>query len=255
MLATEETSEVTQLPGAGLVAAYYYDPYPPRFAANLKALLAESRPMLMRLHPGVRYNMADEQLFPQVDLEGHVVALVGYDQSRHMVLLADPWEASSPGSPRAAVIEETEEEGTGTIVCDGTADFTTTPLPLPFTINVVPVGVDRVLVRATVSLALRGSLKLAVSTLSDVTLSIALPGGLELEDADRRRTVGDLGTGDSSVVEWRVRQTGAVDGHIRVAAAALAIGSEPYEFSDVVGGQASLAVRSVVTATEHTSVA
>jgi hypothetical protein len=252
MLVTEGRTEVAELPGAGLIACSYYDPYPPRFATNLKGLLDESRPMLMRVHPGVRYEMSDDELFTRADVEGHVVAVVGYNQERRTLLVADPWERARPDHPHAAIVEETEEEGTGTVVVDCTLDFTTTPMPLPVSISIVSTDVDRVLVVATLSLTQRGHLKPAVSLLDHVQVSIALPAGLELEDGGPRRAIGSLGTGDSSTVEWRVRQTGPVDGQLSVAVASLAVGCEPYEFRDVVGGQASLAVRSVATSPERT---
>ncbi|HUW77693.1 MAG TPA: hypothetical protein VMV52_02950 [Candidatus Nanopelagicaceae bacterium] len=58
------------LDGAGLPAGSYYEPYPARLAPNLKELLAAGITLIVRLHPGLRYPMSDEDLHGRVDPEG-----------------------------------------------------------------------------------------------------------------------------------------------------------------------------------------
>lgn len=90
-----ESSRSSAMSRAGLMAGYYYDPYPGRFAANLREILASGGRVLVRLHAGARYPMAEHEKIDTVDREGHVVAVVGYDGDD--ILLADPWDPAFGG--------------------------------------------------------------------------------------------------------------------------------------------------------------
>lgn len=129
MLIHDSVTVVKPLAGAGLLAGQYYDPYPPRFAANLKEILAEGIPMVMRIHPGVRYPMSDDELFDRVDLEGHVAAYAGYDSDRGTVTIADPWPTERFGGGYGGLHEEPEEDAVGTICV--TPHSTSPPRPCP----------------------------------------------------------------------------------------------------------------------------
>lgn len=83
---------------AGIPTLIYYDPHLPRNIAHVKRLLAQDLPVLIRLHPGMEYPMDEDLLHYRVDREGHVVALIGYDDQRQCFYMADPWwPARRPG--------------------------------------------------------------------------------------------------------------------------------------------------------------
>ncbi len=81
----------TPIEGAGLPAFTYYDPYHWRHWAQIKECIASGVPVLARLYPGKNYPMEEEDLFKVSDREGHVVALVGYDDDTNDIIVADPW--------------------------------------------------------------------------------------------------------------------------------------------------------------------
>jgi hypothetical protein len=229
------------LPSAGLLAGHYYDPYPPRFAANLKGLINAGFPVITRIHPGVRYPMTDADLFGRVDLEGHVTAIVGYDDSRNTITFADPWPTDQFGGAYGGPRDEDEEEGIGTIVVNATLDYCCTGMPLPVAIEAVQVGESVIEIRAQISLRMPNAVVPAITSIEDILASIQLPDGLRLQDSTRRQ-VALLTLGEVTTVVWRATVDDAVNGEIRVAVAGIACGNDPYRYRDVVGGQADLRI-------------
>lgn len=243
MLTHDSTTEVRPLSGAGLLAGQYYDPYPPRFAANLKEILAAGMPMVMRIHPGVRYPMSDAELFDRVDLEGHVAAYVGYDHERGTISIADPWPSARFGGSIGGLHDEPEEVAVGTIPVNSTLDYATTALPLPVAISLSSITESVVEIHATVRTELPHAIRTSVSGLENLVASVRLPDGMSLI-GERRRRADVLPAGTSVTLGWTASLVGTVEGRIEVAVAGLAHGDEPYPFSDVIGGHGLLRVRS-----------
>lgn len=241
MISTDNRSISKPLDGAGLLTGHYYDPYPARFAANVKELLAKGYPMVSRMHAGVRYAMNDEHLFGSTDLEGHVTIMAGYDDLRGTFQYADPWPSETGGRME---VEETEEEGAGVVAMNASLDYACTGIPLPVSIEVLPVGIDHARVQVTVSLRLPNAVRCGVTDLEGLGIRLALPEGVITDDPTERR-VESLTAGESVTLEWIVQLDGRFSaGEIRAVAAGLGRGTDPYQWSDVIGGQALLDVRS-----------
>jgi hypothetical protein len=178
-----------------------------------------------------------------VDCEGHVGAFVGYDHERGKLVIASPWNAAQLGGEHSGPMEEDEEEGAGTISMNSSCDYACTAVPLPVALTVGQLSENVSVVRAELSLTLPHTMRCSVSSIEGLRVSLALPEGLEMI-GDQRREVPLLAPGETHTVEWTVRETAPVQGELRVAAVGLAHGTEPYRFTDVVGGQAKLSVRS-----------
>jgi hypothetical protein len=86
-----------------LPAHFHYDPYYKRYEEYLKRLVSEGNPIVVRLHPGVYYPMKEETLRYRVDREGHVVAVIGYDNETQEVILADPWNNEHSDGERSGI--------------------------------------------------------------------------------------------------------------------------------------------------------
>jgi hypothetical protein len=238
MFTTDTVSVSRPLEGTGLLPGHYYDPYPARFAANAKELLAAGYPMVSRMHAGIRYPMADEDLFGRVDLEGHVTLLVGYDDDRGLLHYADPWPSNRPFGQ---TVDQTEDDGVGGAPVNATYDFACTGIPLPVAVTVIPLGGDQASVRAIVSLRMPNALTCGITDLRSVSISLALPEGIETMDEPTQQ-IGLISAGEDVTVEWTVQCVTATDGEIRVAAAGIGHGVEPYQWEDIIGGQAALKV-------------
>jgi hypothetical protein len=243
MLVTDGYSEISGVAGAGLLAGNYYDPYPPRYIANAKELLAQGLPMIVRQHPGVRYPMPDQELFERVDAEGHIVARVGYNHEAGMSILADPWAKTAWGGDYGALCQDSEEDDSGLINMNSSCDYACFGMPLPTKLTVSQRSEDTATVRLEVIFTMPHTMTCTVSSIEELTVSIALPDGLELV-GEQRQHLGVVAPGEVRGVEWTVRETSPVDGEVRVAAVGLANGTQPYHFTDVIGGQARLPVRS-----------
>lgn len=118
-------------------------------------------------------------------------------------------------------------------------------MPLPVAIDVAHVAESVIEIRAAVKVGLPHAMRASVSGLEDVVAGIALPDGIELTDGDGRRGVDVLPAGEMTTLRWTATVSPDVRGRIEIAVAGTVRGTEPYAFSEVVGSQASLTVRSV----------
>ena len=77
----------------GAACISYYDPYTPRTLETIRVGLDRKQPLLVRLHGGARYFASKRSDIPknQIDLEGHAVLLVGYDDVQKKLAYLDPW--------------------------------------------------------------------------------------------------------------------------------------------------------------------
>jgi hypothetical protein len=240
---TVERVELSALEGAGLIGGYYYDPYPPRFAANLKEVLASGARVLARLHAGVSYPMDDGDLREHVDKEGHVFAVIGYDHDAERFLIADPWDTERFGGDDGGVRSVPETE-LGLRWVDSTLDQVMIVHPLDVRVEATALSEDVTEITARVALrAPAPHVRSGATTAEDLAASISLPSGLELL-SERRQGAAILPAGDAVSLTWTVRETAAADGPVEIAIAAVAHGDDPYPFSDVVGTCATATVRS-----------
>lgn len=83
----------------GAACISYYDPYTPRTLETIKIALGRKQPLLVRLHGGAEYYASSRSDIPrnQIDIEGHAVLLVGYDDVQKKLAYLDPW-AQEEGS-------------------------------------------------------------------------------------------------------------------------------------------------------------
>ncbi len=229
------------LPGGALLGGFYYDPYPPRFAANLKEALAGGAHVLIRLHPGVRYPMSDAELLGCVDLEGHVVAVVGYDDERGTFELADPWDIERFGGHDGGLRSVPEIE-LGLRWVNSTYDKAMFVFPLYVGLAATVLSEDTAIIEATIGLQPPApQVRCAAVGLQHLHAMISTPSGVTLL-GDREQHLAALNSDDQHCFRWPIRVDYRVQGEIRVAVASVAHGNDPYPFSDVVGTVASMDV-------------
>jgi hypothetical protein len=89
-LVVPKNSSIVQ---TGAASVSYYDPYMPRTIETIKSALAKGHPLLVRLHSAAEYpvDTASELSRDQIDLEGHAVLIVGYNDETGELAFADPW--------------------------------------------------------------------------------------------------------------------------------------------------------------------
>jgi len=74
----------------GLATILCYDPFLPRCIEGIKLNLLAGLPSLVRLHAGANYPTPSEYRY-QVDLEGHAVLIVGFDDVKRAFSVVDPY--------------------------------------------------------------------------------------------------------------------------------------------------------------------
>lgn len=232
------------LDGAGLLPIGSYDPFQPRFIANLKEHLAAGYSVVVRLHPGVAYPMPDKDLVHKVDREGHVVAIVGYNDEDDTFVIGDPWRAEWGGS-RHGLTSLTSQD-LALLLCNTTACFAAMPAPMTVAVRIEVVGPSTSELVLSVGAPRHPHAKCELRSITELNASIRLPIGLT---SDEVRQSADLITpeGDAQFT-WVIEEHNSVDGEIEIAIAGLGLGYDPYPFKDIVGSQARIAVRSVLDA-------
>jgi hypothetical protein len=89
--ANHSSQEATQESiSKGLAPVICYEPWFPRALESIKQCINDGFPILVRLHSAASYPIATEERYT-IDLEGHAVLIVGYDDDRQSVELIDPW--------------------------------------------------------------------------------------------------------------------------------------------------------------------
>jgi hypothetical protein len=232
------------LDGAGLLPIGSYDPFQPRFIANLKEHLAVGYSVIVRLHPGVAYPMPDVDLVHKVDREGHVVAVVGYDDQDGTFLVGDPWRAEWGG--RRHGLTTLTAQDLALLLCNSTACFAAMPAPMTMSARIEAVTPTTSNLVVTVGAPGHPHARCELRSITDLNASIKVPIGLICEQT---RQWADLVTpeGDAELT-WVMEEHDPIDGEIEIAVAGLGLGYDPYPFQDVVGSRARIAVRSVLDA-------
>jgi hypothetical protein len=75
----------------GLAPVIGYEPWFPRALESIKQCINDGFPVLIRLHSAASYPILTAERYA-VDLEGHAVLIIGYDDDRQSVELVDPWD-------------------------------------------------------------------------------------------------------------------------------------------------------------------
>lgn len=242
---------------AGVAGHMHYDPYFPRLLNHVKRLLAENVPVLIRLHPGTSYPMAEETLHYRVDREGHVVALVGYDDAQKHFLVADPWNQGAWGGDRGGLTTLPYEHA---MICMVDSSLGATMLAIPWAIEVsvpevMPLN-QPVTMEAHIKYPCPEPLSSMENHVSHCRALLELPSGLEFADAAQSLQAlenGFLQPGDEKTVRFTLVRTGAVDGMIKVRARGIVTNNDPYLYSDIIGGCGLMQIN-VDKATDRTRV-
>ena len=242
--------EVRADSGAGLPAFSYYMPYHPRFLKQLKSLLHEGVPVLMRLYPGMEYPMSNDDLHDSVDREGHVVTIVGYDDDAEEVIVLDPWNKEWGGTrgDRTRISYKT----LAVVAVDGTFDYLDAPVPWEMSMEL----------QETQKLANTKEFQLLVSVfyrcpepfsqnkdhVTPLSVRVELPQGLELKSPAEKVFTDGIRPGEVVKASWNMLQTGDVDDKILVRASGSLKETHPYPYEDTIGSCGALHVTRVAPA-------
>lgn len=235
-------TRLTPLEGAGLLAEKYYDPHPPRLAANTKQMLADGQLLLMRIHPGVRYPMSRDQLLRRVDLEGHVVAVVGYDDDSDTFLIADPWDTERFGGEQGG-LWHLRAQDLGLLQVNSSLGKLVPVGRLPIKLDVTQDGSLHHRVRATVAFTSGYPATPAIDYVDRVEASLRYSDGVTLE-SDRRLRCDTVAPTETPCFEWLIAVEEDLETvEIEVAVAAGVHSEDPYSWSDVIGGCAGISLK------------
>ncbi|OUC03756.1 hypothetical protein BK784_01825 [Bacillus thuringiensis serovar medellin] len=228
--------------GTGIPAHFHYDPYYNRYQEHVKRLVAQGNPIIVRLHPGTYYPMSDDTLHYRVDHEGHVVAIIGYDEQEQVFLLADPWNKSGE---RTGIIKMPYEQFSIQNV-DGTLDAMTIPVPWEMSLEVPenPEGVFDI--TAHITYTCPTPLSQSYNHLHNSRIKISLPEGITLVQDEAVKSFGEMGTfapGETIEIKWRAEVTKEiVNKEIVVQVRGIVSSDDPYSYSDVIGQRGTLTV-------------
>lgn len=78
----------------GLAPVISYEPWFPRSLESIKESINDGIPVLVRLHSAASYPSSERYL---IDLEGHSVLIIGYDDDKQSVEVVDPWNTEWGG--------------------------------------------------------------------------------------------------------------------------------------------------------------
>jgi hypothetical protein len=231
---------------AGIPAFLHYDPYYPRFWEHLKDLIAAGYPILLRLYPGSHYPMPDRELHGTVDREGHVVLMVGYDDTTREAIVADPWNKEAAGGERGGLTRIPYDQ----IKClwvDCTLDAMSVPMPWKVEIT-WPTEVEAgqpFEVEAFITYTCPPPLSNASYHVQACHALLELPEGISFWQDTELKRLGDgfLKPGDSRTVSWRLSHTGPVNDTATVRVRGLVVSNDPYLYSDIIGVRREILVK------------
>lgn len=175
----------------------------------------------------------------KVDREGHVVAVIGYDDEKQELILADPWDHKRWKGDRGGIVTKSYEEMMNRTV-DCTLGFIMVPLPwnikasMP---NLLPEN-QPITLHAYVEYPCPEPLLKSEKHVSNCHVKLELPTGLELvnpEEAIQPLGDGYFQPGDTKEVKWTVVRRGPVNGSIRIRARGIVTNTDPYPYSDIIG--------------------
>lgn len=224
--------------GVGIPGFFHYDPYFHRYKEHVKQLLTEGNPIIVRLHPGEYYPMSDDALHYRVDREGHVVAIVGYDDEDETFILADPWNKEMGGERTGIYKMPYPQFGHENV--DGTLDAMTVPIPWDMKIEYPDNPDGEFTLKAEITYSAPAPLSKSYYHLHDCHAKINLPQGLDLVDEEIKQ-LGELGTlapGETVSIEWKVEATNEIiSEEISLQARGIVSSEDPYTYSDVIGNK------------------
>ena len=88
-----------------------YDPHLPRCIEAIKHTLLDGRPSIIRLHAAANYPTSGDEKY-QIDQEGQVVLIVGYDETNDTLAIIDPFQRSAHQTPQVEWISISDLEVT-----------------------------------------------------------------------------------------------------------------------------------------------
>ncbi|RGR78784.1 C39 family peptidase [Heyndrickxia coagulans] len=232
---------VTAEEGIGIPAHFHYDPYYNRYQEHVKRLVATGNPIIVRLHPGTYYPMSDDTLHYRVDHEGHVVAIIGFDDYEQVFLLADPWKKSGE---RSGIVKMPYTVFSAHTV-DGTLDAMSIPLPWEMSLNIpeTPEGIFEITAKITYTCPV--PLSRSYNHLHNCKAKISVPEGIILHD-EEVKSFGKMGTfapGETIELKWRAEATREIlDKEISVQVRGIVSSDDPYPYSDVIGQKGSVTI-------------
>lgn len=236
--------------GVGHPAYFHYDPYYHRFIDHVRSLVAKGNAAIIRLHPGTDYPMSEDTLHYRVDREGHVVAIIGYDDEKREAIIADPWNnvlGGGKGGVRRMAYAEL-----ASVFVDSTLDAVTIPVPWQATVT-IPDEVDgEFTITAKIHYACPVPLAKSYYHLHNTMATIEVPSGLELR-SPASQNLGEDGffnPGDTVELSWRVEATAPINGDVVIHARGALSSSDPYPYEDVIGQSHSIPM--VLTPTRTT---
>jgi hypothetical protein len=232
---------------AGTAAFQWYDPYDERLRAQMKRLMANGVPILLRLYPGVEYPMSEDDLHGIVDREGHVVLGIGYDEETNELLALDPWDASTFGGNRGA-IRRLDWRLSGIEFVDCCVDFTMVALPWETKLAVVRDYDGRHIARGEVTYRCPPPLDPGQTYVDPLVVRLDAPEGVAVTGSPAR-DLGAFRPGETRVVEWPIEVTAAAEGELTFRAMGIVSGTDPYDYHDIMGEQATGPVPATTTVT------
>lgn len=208
-------------------------------------MLATGNPIIVRLHPGEYSPMSDDTLHYRVDREGHVVAIIGYNDDEQVFLIADPWNAEF-GGERSGIWKMPYMQMPIELV-DGTLDAMTIPVPWDMSVEYPERPGGEFIIKGRLTYNAPTPLSTSYYHLHECYAKINLPACLNLLD-EQIKKMGDLGTfspGETIEIEWKVAPIAEkIDGKISIQGRGIISNSDPYQYSDVIGniGEASISI-------------
>jgi len=210
-----------------------YDPYYARMLQSIRQCLSDGHPVLVRLHSAADYPAATMTAY-QNDLEGHVVMIVAYDDTRRLLGIWDPWDKRSGGERGEFSWMPASE--LAAIVQDSSRDCYIVPAPLEVNARVedgtlkVEVGfypVEGIVMD-------RDSL-----FLSDISVELGRTKDLSFAEGSSAKISGQWKVGENAVLEFPLVESEASAASLVIEVSATVRGVRPYPFQDSIRTTAS----------------
>ena len=226
--------------GVGIPAHFHYDPYFNRYKEHVKRLVYSGNPIIVRLHPGTTYPMKDDTLHYRVDREGHVVSIIGYDDSEQAFILADPWNNEN-GGEKSGIYKMPYTEFEHKTV-DGTLDAMTIPVPWDMFINIVENQQGGYTIEAEITYTAPTPISKSYNHLHETHVKLNLPTGINIASYENSVKLfgeeGNFAPGESYKVSWDVELTEKIENEeISIQVRGLVSSDDPYSYMDVIGSK------------------
>lgn len=219
----------------GFPAFFHYDPYFYRFMEHMKSLIKKDYPIIVRLHPGAYYPMENDDLNYRVDREGHVVAIVGFDDEKEVFIFEDPWNSEKFGGERSGRFMLPYNE-TPIELVDATLDAMTVPVPWGLKANHIEKDNKNYL---AVEMEYTAPIPLSRSYYHVYNTHAKIEGAEDILNTDNIIKLGDITPGEKIKFEWELNDNiEERDYDITISIRGLISNEDPYPYNDVIGVKA-----------------